>query len=149
MLDLRFCTRAFSSCGERGPLFIAVCRPFTVAASLVAEHRLQSRRLSSSGPWAQLLRGMWDPPRPGLEPTSPALAGRLSTTAPPGKPLTFLIFLNYHFIPLLPVSNSFPFRCHYEPRLVIQIPSTLSLLSPAKPELKLSPFYPPVLHQVF
>ena len=115
MLDLRFCTRAFSSCGERGPLFVAVCGPFTVAASLVAEHRLQSRRLSSSGPWAQLLRGMWDPPRPGLEPTSPALAGRLSTTAPPGKPLTFLIFLNYHFIPLLPVSNSFPFRCHYEP----------------------------------
>ena len=33
-----------------------------------------------------MLRGIWDPPRPGLEPTSPALAGRLSTTAPPGKP---------------------------------------------------------------
>ena len=30
---------------------------------------------------------MWDLPRPGLEPLSPALAGRLSTTAPPGKPL--------------------------------------------------------------
>ena len=29
---------------------------------------------------------MWDPPRPGLEPVSPALAGRLSTTVPPGKP---------------------------------------------------------------
>ena len=29
---------------------------------------------------------MWDPPRPGLEPVSPALAGRFSTTAPPGKP---------------------------------------------------------------
>ena len=29
---------------------------------------------------------MWDLPRPGLEPTSPALAGRFSTTAPPGKP---------------------------------------------------------------
>ena len=35
---------------------------------------------------AQLLRGMWDLPRPGLEPVSPALAGGLSTTAPPGKP---------------------------------------------------------------
>ena len=33
---------------------------------------------------------MWDPPRPGLEPVSPALAGRLSTTAPPGKPKVFL-----------------------------------------------------------
>ena len=32
------------------------------------------------------LRGMWDPPRPGLEPVSPAPAGGLPTTAPPGKP---------------------------------------------------------------
>ena len=29
---------------------------------------------------------MWDLPRPGLEPVSPALASRFSTTAPPGKP---------------------------------------------------------------
>ena len=29
---------------------------------------------------------MWDLPRPGLEPVCPALAGRFSTTAPPGKP---------------------------------------------------------------
>ena len=87
MLGLCFCARAFSSCGERGPLFIAVCGPLTIAASLVAEHRLQTRRVSSCGARAQLLRGRWDLPRPGLEPVSPALAGRLSTTAPPGKPL--------------------------------------------------------------
>ena len=31
---------------------------------------------------------MWDFPRPGLEPLSPALAGRFSTTVPPGKPRT-------------------------------------------------------------
>ena len=86
MLGLRFCAWAFSSCGERGPLFIAVRGPLTVAASLVAEHRLQTRRLSSCGSRAQPLRGMRDVPRPGLEPVSPALAGRLSTTAPPGKP---------------------------------------------------------------
>ena len=86
MLSLRFCARAFSSCGERGPLFIAVRGPLTIAASLVAEHRLQTRRLSSCGSRAQLLRGMWDLPRPGLEPVSPALAGRFSTTAPPEKP---------------------------------------------------------------
>ena len=48
VLGLRFCARAFSSCGKRG-LFIAVRGPFTVAASLVAEHRLQTRRLSSCG----------------------------------------------------------------------------------------------------
>ena len=69
-----------------GPPFIAVRGPLTITASLVAEHRLQTRRLSNCGSRAQSLRGMWDPPRPGLEPVSPALAGRLSTTAPPGKP---------------------------------------------------------------
>ena len=86
MLGLRFCARTFSSRGKWGPLFIAVHGPLTVVASLVAEHRLQTRRLSSCGSRAQLLRGMWDPPRPGLEPASPAVARRLPTTAPPGKP---------------------------------------------------------------
>ena len=86
VLGLRFCARALSSCGKWGPLFITVRRPLTIAASLVAEHRLQMRRLSNCGSRAQPLRGMRDPPRPGLEPVSPALAGRLSTTAPPGKP---------------------------------------------------------------
>ena len=86
VLGLRFCARAFSSCGKRGPLFIAVRGQLTIMASLVAEHRVQTRRLSSCGSRAQLLRGMWDLPRPGREPASPALAGRFSTTAPPGKP---------------------------------------------------------------
>ena len=87
VLGLRFCARAFSSCGKRGPLFIAVRGPLTIAASLVVEHRLQTRRLSNCGSRAQPLLGMWNLPRPGLEPVSPALAGGLSTTAPPGKPL--------------------------------------------------------------
>ena len=43
-------------------------------------------RLSSRAAQAQLLHGMWDLPGPGLEPLSPALAGRSPTTAPPGKP---------------------------------------------------------------
>ena len=60
VLGLRFCTRAFSSCGKWGPLFIAVRGPLTIAASLVAEHRPQTHRLSSCGSRAQLLRGMWD-----------------------------------------------------------------------------------------
>ena len=49
VLGLRFCAKAFSSCGERGPLFIAVRGPLAIAASLVAEHRLQMRRLSNCG----------------------------------------------------------------------------------------------------
>ena len=91
VLGLRFSARAFSSCRKWGPLFIAVRGPLTITASLVAEHRLQPRRLSNCGSRAQLLRSMWDPPRPGLEPVSPALAGGFSTTVPPGKPLLFLL----------------------------------------------------------
>ena len=86
MLGLCLCARAFSSCGKWGPLFIAVRGPLTVVASLAAEHRLQTHRLSNCGSRAQLLRGMWDLPRPGLKPVFPASAGRFSTTAPPGKP---------------------------------------------------------------
>ena len=52
----------------------------------VAEHKLQTCRLNSCGSRGLLHRGMWDLPRPGLEPVSPALAGRFSTAAPPGKP---------------------------------------------------------------
>ena len=49
VLGLRFCARAFSSCSKRGPPFITVRGPLTIAASLVAEHRLQTRRLSGCG----------------------------------------------------------------------------------------------------
>ena len=91
VLSLRFCARAFSSCRERGPLRIAVRGPLTISASPVAEHRVQMRRLSSCGLRAQLLRGIWDLPRPGLEPVSPALAGRFLTTVPPGKPLCYCL----------------------------------------------------------
>ena len=49
VLGLRFCARAFSSCGKRGPPLITVRGPLTVAAPLVAEHRLQTRRLSNCG----------------------------------------------------------------------------------------------------
>ncbi|XP_049553846.1 uncharacterized protein LOC101280547 [Orcinus orca] len=66
--------------------FFVVRGPLAVMASSVAEHRLRTRRLSGHGSRAQPLRGMWDLPGPGHEPASPASAGGLSTTAPPGKP---------------------------------------------------------------
>ena len=40
VLGLRCCTRAFSSCGERGLLFVAVRGLLIAVASLVAEHGL-------------------------------------------------------------------------------------------------------------
>ena len=98
VLGLRFCVRAFSSCGKQGPLFIVVHGPPTFAASLAAEHRLQKCRLSNCGSRAQLLRGMWDLPRPVLEPVSPASAGRFSTTAPPGKPCWKFLNHSFNFI---------------------------------------------------
>ena len=111
MLGLRFCARAFSICGKWGPFFIAVRGPLIIAASLVEEHRLQTRRLSNCGSRAQLLRGMWDLPRPGIEPVSPALAGRFLTTAPPGKPqhsylsiFDWIIFVSLYF----PLGPFFP-----------------------------------------
>ena len=45
VLGLRFCARAFSSCGKRGPLFIAVRGSLTIAASLVGS--TGSRRAGS------------------------------------------------------------------------------------------------------
>ena len=39
-LGLRCCRWAFSSCGGRGLIFIAMCGLLIAVASLVAEHRL-------------------------------------------------------------------------------------------------------------
>ena len=48
-------------------------------------------RLSSCDAQAYLLHIVWDLPRPGLEPVSPALAGGFLTTAPPGS-LKLMVF---------------------------------------------------------
>ena len=140
VLGLRFCARAFSSCGKRGPLFIAVHGPLTIAASPVAEHRLQTRRLSSCGSRAQLLRGMCDPPRPGLEPVSPALAGRFSTTAPPGKPSTlFQILFPYRSLQSIEQNS----LCYTEgPYQLSILDIVVCICHPQSPTLSLTPFPP-------
>ena len=91
-LGLRCCTRAFSSCGERGYsllrhagvslrwLLLLRSTALGARASVVV-----ARGLSSCGSRAWLLHDMWDLPGPGLKPVSPALAGGFLTTAPPGK----------------------------------------------------------------
>ena len=38
---------------------------------------------------------MWDPPRPGIEPISPALSGRFLTSGPPGSPDFFFKHTNH------------------------------------------------------
>ena len=54
VLGLRFCARAFSSCGKRGPLFIAVRGPLTIAASRCGAQApdAQGQQLWLTGPAA-------------------------------------------------------------------------------------------------
>ena len=101
--------RAPSSCGGRGQL-LATVRGGSGGGGggphpTPAEHGLQAQgpqQLQHAGPAAVAnglqsagsvaltqgpsLRGSRDPPLPGPEPASPAPAGGLPTTAPPGKP---------------------------------------------------------------
>ena len=82
-LSLAVESRGYSSlrCAGFSLLWLLLLQSTGMQASVVAAHVL-----SSCGSRAQLLHGMWDPPRLGLEPRSPALAGGLLTTVPPGKP---------------------------------------------------------------
>ena len=53
---------------------------------------MEAHGLRSCSSWAQSLccTGVRDLPGPGLDPLSPALAGRFLTSEPPGKPPTFI-----------------------------------------------------------
>ena len=78
VLGLCCYVRAFSCCGECGLLS---------SWDAQVSHR---SGFCCCGAWAlgtqtQLLSDMWNPLGPGIEPMSPALAGRLPCTAPPVK----------------------------------------------------------------
>ena len=60
-------------------------------ASVVATHKL-----SSCGPWAQLLWGMWNLPGPGIEPMYHALAGEFLSAVPPGKPYRYIFSVCFY-----------------------------------------------------
>ena len=103
VLRLRFCARAFSSCGKRGPLFIAVHGPLTIAASLVAEHRLQTRRLSivAHGPSCSAACGIF--PDQGSNPCPLHWQADSQPLRHQGSPLMkflskILMMKNYHLI---------------------------------------------------
>ena len=108
--------RLFSNCGQRGLLSscsvqASRCGSFSCCAehkllgtqaSTVLAHELSScgcqaleHRVNSCDTRAYLPLGMWDLPRPGFEPWSPASAGGFFfTTEPPGKPLEFCCSAN-------------------------------------------------------
>ena len=54
---------------------------------------------------AVVLRGMWNPPAPGMEPVSPALAGGLITTGPQGKSFARVLIGLFGFFFLLSCMN--------------------------------------------
>ena len=96
----------FPSCSERGFSLVVVyglliawilllqSTALGTWALVVATYVLSScgsqtleHRLTTWGAETSLLHSMWALPGPGIEPVSPALAGRFFTTEPPGKPL--------------------------------------------------------------
>ena len=74
----------------RGLSLVAVSRGYS--SLQCAGFSLRWLLFSSCGTRAQLLRGTWGPPEPGLEPVSPALAGGFLTPAPPWKSLEMVFF---------------------------------------------------------
>ena len=124
----------FSCCGARAlgtRASVVVACGLSTCGSRALEHRL-----SSCDAQTELLWGMWDPPGPGLEPVSPALAGGFPTTAPPGKP-THSIFINtwfytntmdllFFFFWLFSLPVKFD-MCAYIPEEDLQCPVTLRI----------------------
>ena len=90
------------SCGVRashcGSFLLQSTDSNHTCATVVAARGLRScnswaleSRLNSCGTRAYFLLSMWDLPRSGIEPVSPAVAGRFFITEPPGKAqVTFL-----------------------------------------------------------
>ena len=76
MLGLHRCERAFSSCGERGPLPCGGARASPRDASLVV----------GSSHMAFVALCHVESSRTRIEPVYRARSGRLSTTGPPGSP---------------------------------------------------------------
>ena len=72
---------------SRGCSLPSMLRTLIAMASLVAEQTLE-HWLGACG-----TTGMWDLPGPGIEPVSPALAGRFLITRPPGKSMFFVLLL--------------------------------------------------------
>ena len=92
MVGLHCCVQALSSCGEQGLLpswgmWTSHGSGVSCCGSWVLELRLRSY-----GTQAYFPQGLWDLPRPGIEPVSPALQWRFLT-----RWTTRLLLLLSHF----------------------------------------------------
>ena len=86
-----FCSGS-SSCGERGlpsgcSARASHCGGFSrcPAQALGRVRAVEHQSFSSRGAQAQLLRSMWNLPRPGAEPVTSGMAGSFLPTGPPEK----------------------------------------------------------------
>ena len=86
----------FSSFSEQGLLssrcpWTSLCGGFPCCRAQALGHTGFSS-CGTRAQWALVTQGMWNLPRPGIEPLSPALAGRFPSTVSPGSPcINFII----------------------------------------------------------
>ena len=104
VLGLRFCARAFSSCGKWGPLFIAVRGPLTIAASLVAEHRRAGSVVVTHGPSCSAACGIF--PDQGSNPCPLHWQADSQPLRHQGSPIIVLIYIS-----LMISDVEHPFMC--------------------------------------
>ena len=88
--------------GRGAQASVAVAHGLNGWGSGALEHRV-----SSWGAQASLLCGMWELPGPGIEPVSPALAGRFFSNEPPGKTKNrnFILITENFYISKGPLHN--------------------------------------------
>ena len=75
----------FSSCGKSRLLSTCSVRASHCSGFSCCRSQALECKLRSCGTRAQLPRGVWNLHSPGMQPVSPALAGRFLNTRPPGK----------------------------------------------------------------
>ena len=74
-------------------VWVSHCSGFSYCGAWALGHS----GFSSCSLQAGLLFGNWDLPKLGIEPLSPALAGRFFSTEPPGKPYLFTSIVVFFF----------------------------------------------------
>ena len=82
-------------CGKWGLLFIEVCKLLIVAAAFCYGAQVQQLWHASLAAPQHV-----DLPRPGIEPVSPASAGRFLITGPPGQPFYSSFKIQFKYLPL-------------------------------------------------
>ena len=99
MVVHRLLTAVASLVEHRPWASVVAARGLNSCGSRALEHRLSSCALT------QLLCGMWDLPRPGIEPVPSEVAGGVLTPEPPGKPPTRILTPQKAIISSVPYIN--------------------------------------------